>query len=228
MPRRVVSERAALSRERIVGAAVELIERHGPDGLSMRQLAAELDVGVMSLYNHVPNKAALVDEVAGFVLAGLEQVDDPRADYRDRARALARAFRAAALAHPRCMEMILTRRAASPAEFRLVEQALDIAYAAGFTDASALRAVRTFLAYAMGSALRETGPAALLARRPGDPVVPHDADWFRADDFPRLSTVCEAMSHPDPDNDFEFGLDLLIAAVENLRRQGSGAPNLPG
>lgn len=225
MPRRVVSERAVLSRERIVGAAVALIERQGPDGLSMRQLAAELDVGVMSLYNHVPNKAALIDEVAGHVLAGLDRVDDPKADYQDRARALARAFRAAALAHPRCMEMILTRRAASPAEFRLVEQALDIAYAAGFTDASALRAVRAFLAYAMGSALRETGPAALLAYRPGDPGLPHEADWFHADAFPRLTAVCGAITHPDPDHDFEFGLDLLIAAVENLRRQWSGAQN---
>ncbi|GLW11840.1 hypothetical protein Misp01_69680 [Microtetraspora sp. NBRC 13810] len=53
-----------LSRSRIVNAAVGLIEREGADAVSMRRIAGELRVGVMSLYNHVPSKAALLDGVA--------------------------------------------------------------------------------------------------------------------------------------------------------------------
>ena len=69
----------ALSRERIVVSAVELLEREGEDALSMRRIAADLGYGVMSLYNHVPNKAALLDAIAEHVMGALQFAADPRA-----------------------------------------------------------------------------------------------------------------------------------------------------
>src|SRR5687768_17449668 len=70
-----------LSRPRIVAAAIDLIEREGADAVSMRRIAGELGVGVMSLYNHVPNKAALLDAVAEAVLSEIEFADDPDAEW---------------------------------------------------------------------------------------------------------------------------------------------------
>ena len=49
---------SSLNRDLIVRTAVELIERDGINGVTMRRLAAELGTGAMSLYNHLPNKAA--------------------------------------------------------------------------------------------------------------------------------------------------------------------------
>lgn len=58
-----------LTRAAIVDTAIELADRDGIEGLSMRRIADRLGVGAMSLYRHVPNKDALLaemtDEIAG-------------------------------------------------------------------------------------------------------------------------------------------------------------------
>src|SRR3954453_9698535 len=94
-------ERRPLTRELIVRTSITLIERDGAKALSMRRIAAELGVGVMSLYNHVPNKDALLSAVAESVLAGLDVLDTdtdtdtgPGLDWKRSARALVAAFRA--------------------------------------------------------------------------------------------------------------------------------------
>jgi AcrR family transcriptional regulator len=61
-----------LTRERIITAAVELIEREGVEAVSMRRIAGLLGSGVMSLYNHVPSKAAVLDGVAERVMSGID------------------------------------------------------------------------------------------------------------------------------------------------------------
>ena len=53
--------RTPLNRERVLRAAVELADREGVDGLSMRRLSAELGVVPMALYKHVANKDELLD-----------------------------------------------------------------------------------------------------------------------------------------------------------------------
>jgi AcrR family transcriptional regulator len=59
----------ALTRERVVEAAIGLAERDGLAELSMRRLAAELGAGTMSLYNHVADKEDLFDGMVEHVLA---------------------------------------------------------------------------------------------------------------------------------------------------------------
>ena len=53
-----------LSVPAIVAAAIELLDREGPDALTMRRLGAELGVEAMSLYRHVPSRDALLDALA--------------------------------------------------------------------------------------------------------------------------------------------------------------------
>ena len=47
-----------LTRERILDAALRLVDEQGMAALSMRRLAAELGVDPMALYHHLPGKAA--------------------------------------------------------------------------------------------------------------------------------------------------------------------------
>jgi AcrR family transcriptional regulator len=63
------STASALTRERVVDAAIALAEREGLAELSMRRLAAELGAGTMSLYNHVADKEDLFDAMVEHVLA---------------------------------------------------------------------------------------------------------------------------------------------------------------
>ena len=57
----VTERRRPLDRRTILEAAVRFVDSEGLDALSMRKLGAELGVEAMSLYNHVPNKGALLD-----------------------------------------------------------------------------------------------------------------------------------------------------------------------
>lgn len=58
----------ALSRERLVAAALELINREGLDGLSMRALAEALEVKAASLYWHVRDRRELLELLAEAIL----------------------------------------------------------------------------------------------------------------------------------------------------------------
>ena len=159
-----------LTRERIVSAAVELIESEGVDALSMRRLAAQLGSGVMSLYNHIPGREALLDGVAEHVMSGIDVTTDPGASWEDQVRGQARAFRQVARAYPRCTMVVVSRPATSAVELRPIEQALATLRSAGFGGDDAIRVVRAFVAYVVGSLLREVGVApGLVPQRGAEP-----------------------------------------------------------
>lgn len=208
--------RVVLSKDRIIRAAVDLVERKGSDGLSMRGLAAELDVAVMSLYNHVPNKAALLDGIAEFVVGGMNLPDDAAADWTERGRALVRAYRKVARDYPRCAAIVYTRKIDIPTGLRQIELALAIAADAGFEGETAVRVMRALLAYAMGAHMRELGAAKMytLPRDPAQPLRELDAG-----EYPHVVDMREALLRHDPETDFEFGLDLLMTALDALPRR---------
>ena len=106
-----------ITRDVVLAAALEIIDRDGADALSMRRLARALDRDPMILYRHAPGKAALLDGVAETVLAQL-QVDSADPDWAGQLREVARRFRALALAHPHVVPLIVTRPLATPLGLR--------------------------------------------------------------------------------------------------------------
>ncbi len=210
-----------LSRDRIVASAVELLEREGEDALSMRRIAADLGYGVMSLYNHVPNKAALLDAIAEHVMGGLQFAADPQADWRDQARALVRTFREISRRYPRSVNVVIMRQLNSPAGLRPLELALATARAAGFDGVTAVRVMRTFVAYALGTVVND----ARLDQMHAGAAPGADLYTARLDpaEFPNTLALAGTLMQHDHEADFEFGLDLLIAAVAALPRAGGGS-----
>jgi AcrR family transcriptional regulator len=210
-----------LTRERIITTAVELIEREGVDAVSMRRIAAQLGSGVMSLYNHVPSKAALLDGVAERVMSGIDFSTEPDASWEDQVRAQARAFWQIARAHPRCT-MVVVSRPATSAAFRPMEYALATLRSAGFGGEDAVLVVRAFVAYIVGSLLREVGVApGLVPQRPlGQDQAVLEADrpiGLNPAEFPQVTSLSAELMQRDHDADFEFGLNLLVRAVADLR-----------
>jgi AcrR family transcriptional regulator len=224
-----VSEaRAALSRERIVRAAVTLIERDGADVVSMRRVAAELGVGTMSLYNHVPNKSALLDGVAEFILSDMEFASgdgtDPDADWRDQARGLAHSFRDVARRYPRSVLVVITRQPRSTVGLRPVEVALAAVRRGGFDGQEAVRLVRTVVSFVLGSLVNEIAvtsaedtAGAGAANAAGRAELPEELSWAG---FSNVRDLLPVLAEHDHDADFEFGLELLIGAMQALPRDG--------
>jgi Tetracyclin repressor-like, C-terminal domain len=103
-----------------------------------------------------------------------------------------------------------------------MENALATLRSAGFSSEDSARVVRAFVAYIGGSLLREVGVAPCLApQRPLNmdqsvraaerPTNPNPVE------FPQVMSMSEELLHRDHDAGFEFGLDLLVRAVSDLR-----------
>jgi AcrR family transcriptional regulator len=96
----------------LLTSASEILESEGPDGLSVRRIAAAAGVAPMGVYNHFESKFGIVEAlyVQGFqrladAMAAMTQIDDP-------AEALlegARAYRTLALAHPMAYQVMFLR-----------------------------------------------------------------------------------------------------------------------
>ncbi|HET7338516.1 MAG TPA: TetR family transcriptional regulator [Candidatus Dormibacteraeota bacterium] len=85
-------EQRGLTRDRLVEAALELINQDGLDGLSMRGLADRLDVKAASLYWHVRDRRELVELLANAILDSVSRPRE-RGTWRESVLALAAALR---------------------------------------------------------------------------------------------------------------------------------------
>ena len=74
--------RATLSRERIVDAAVELVDTEGIDALSLRRLGSSLGAHPTSMYRYFRKKEDLLRAVVDKVLAAVVPDLDPDAPWR--------------------------------------------------------------------------------------------------------------------------------------------------
>src|SRR6185437_14854218 len=89
------------SRDDVVEAALRILDDLGLPDLTMRRLAAALDVQPSALYWHFPNKQTLLAELADRIVAArrVPAAADPAADWRDAVRGEAAALRDALLAY---------------------------------------------------------------------------------------------------------------------------------
>jgi AcrR family transcriptional regulator len=197
---------------------VELIEREGASAVSMRRIASELGSGVMVLYDHVPSKAALLDGVAEQVLGDIDLTAAPGAGWEDQLRGQARAFWRKARAYPRCTMVVISRPVESAATLRPVERALTTLRDAGFGGDDAVRVVRAYVAYVAGSlvgVIPGLEPQRPLGQDPA--VLAADRPFLDPAEFPQVMSLSAELLNRDFEADFEFGLDLLIRAIADLR-----------
>jgi AcrR family transcriptional regulator len=205
-----------LTRNRIIMAAMDLIEAEGPQAASMTRLATELGCGLIPLYSHVPSTSALLDGIAATIMARLEAApaSAPGAGWPDQVRAQARAIRHAALAYPRCSVAVAGREPATAAMLRPTEHALATLRTAGFCGQDAVRIIRATAAYLTGSLVREVGGSAGLS-----PGLDRDEDRrprLRSAEFPQITSLAAELAQADPDADFELGMDLLVFGMNAL------------
>lgn len=208
--------RVVLTRELIVHAAVELVEREGARALSMRAVGAELGVSAMAMYRHVPSKGALIEGIAEYVMTGLDVPEDPATDWKAGARALMRAFRAIAQEYPRSLALVVASRIAIPVGLRAIERALSLCADAGLDGPTSVHVTRAMMAYALGSQLRE----ATQGRRQDGEDDDHAATVATLSAGSVASLPAGPAEHR-PDADFEFGLELFLSAIESM---GQHAP----
>ncbi|MGB8386090.1 MAG: TetR family transcriptional regulator, partial [Dermatophilaceae bacterium] len=111
------SQRAALSRDRVLQAALQVVDTEGLHALTMRRLGRQLDRDPMTLYRYAANREALLDGVAELVLAHLVIPTDVP-DWARQLRTTAHQFRQLALNHPNVVPLLVTRPLRTPLGLR--------------------------------------------------------------------------------------------------------------
>jgi AcrR family transcriptional regulator len=205
---------AKFTHAQLQSAALRLLDREGLSGLSMRALADELGTGAMTLYNYVPQREAINLLVVEAVIAQARWERVPDADWREDVRAIAFALWRAVRSHPHAIPLILTRRSRAPAVFEITEALLDALARSGRSGPELLVAFRAVSALIMGLAQAElAGPLSLQAAESADETIAR----FRAlpaERFPHLIEIASAALESTAEEEFEAGLDLLLAGLD--------------
>lgn len=141
--------RGALNRDRIIEAALELIDSEGLDGLSARQLAARLGCKAMSLYNHVASMDDLLDGIVDHLLASVLRTSPPQSEVA----ASALAYLRLAERHPEAFILVATRVWRGPNAKAAAMAFVSYFQAMGCTEQESLRRARVLGAYLNGSGL---------------------------------------------------------------------------
>ena len=210
--------RESLSRQRILEAAIRLVDDKGMEALSMRRLGAELGVEAMSLYNHVRDKD---DVLVGIVEMVMSEFDPPAShgDWHEDARNSAREWRRMLTRHPNVMTLMAEQRKplTSPGAMRPMDSALGVLRSAGLDVRDASQAFHAFGGYIMGFVMMEQGMMLGHGEADQDHLIEHAqfAEMVAAGELPHLTEALPVLNECAADEQFEFGLDLLVRGVES-------------
>lgn len=224
--------RTALSTERVLTAALQILDADGLHALSMRRLAHSLDREAMTLYRYARNKAALLDGVVELVVGQLH-VDPDAPDWRAELQQLARAFRHLCLAHPSVVALLATRPEATPlglrpsSTMRLLEDFLQLLIQAGFTPADALHAYRLYFGFLNGHALAERQEHADKPEETED-LLRLTLHRLPPEQYPQLRTLTAEFGRYDGAAQLDQGIQMMLSGLEShFQPASSGTSGQP-
>ncbi len=206
--------REPLTRDRVVEAALRIMDEEGLDAVSMRRVAREVGVEAMSLYHHVEDKEDLLDGICEHVMAGFE-FPEPVEDWAENCRRGARAWRRLLQSHPAVMRLFAEQRGPvrTVDSMRPMEFALRLLRGAGLSDRDTAQAFHAFGGYIQGFVMMELGS---IAGGTDEAHLKAHSELVSAlpEEFEALVAVSPYFAECDADEQFEFGLDLLIRGLE--------------
>lgn len=207
-----------LSRETILEAGLRIVDRDGIEGLTMRRLASALGVNPMSIYHHLPGKAAVLSGLVQEVFAQVSVTPpDDGACWQDRLKHAARAYRGVLRAHRNLALQIVSDTAAVSDSLAVAgEPFYDALERAGLPPRAVVEGVNTLVDFVHGFMLGEAssteetfdlGPDLLERVRQLPPGA-----------APALTRVAEALGEEglryEFDAGFESGVAIVVRGIE--------------
>jgi TetR/AcrR family tetracycline transcriptional repressor len=187
------------TRDDVARAALHILDEFGLPDLTMRRLAAALDVQPSALYWHFPNKQTLLAELADRIVtqAGQERAES---DASPGGRAAAATLRDALLTYRDGAEVVSTTLALGLGSSAARDRLAAAIIADGFDADIAHRAATALLHFVLGH-------------------VSHEQQRMQYDSIGVVvaDASISAAGHDDPSTEFAFGVDLLIGGLELSR-----------
>ena len=213
----------SLSRDRIVEAAVALLDELGESGLTFRALSERLATGPGAIYWHVSDKRDLLTAACDAVVA--RTLDAPRPDQSPEAavRALALGLFDAIDAHP-WVGAALVRAPGQLPMVRVLERLGQPLQALGVPADAQWAAVSTLLHYILGVSAQNAANAHVAQVHGLDRTI-FLADvattWSQLDaaDYPFTRGIAAQLREHDDRADFLVGIDLILAGLAARRRR---------
>ena len=205
-----------LSRAKILQVALQRADTEGLEALSMRKLAQALGVKAMSLYHHVANKDDIIDGMVDLVVGEIA-LPSLAVDWQMAMRQRATSAHAVLLRHPWATMAMMSRVNVGPAMLRYIETTLACLVEAGFSYPMADYVWNAIDSHIYGFTLQALN-------------FPFEADTYAAvakdyvamippQQYPYLNQLTQHVidGRHDGRHDFEFGLNLLLKGLEELR-----------
>ena len=220
--RRAEKRNKALSKLRIVEAAVAILDADGESALTVRALARTLATGSGAIYWYIAGKDDLLALVADVIITGVMADIAPGLEPRERVRALGLAVFDAIDAHP-WLGAQLGREPRQPAVLAIFEgigfplTALDVPERLLFDAWSAL------VNYVIGVAGQNAASARLMPRdvKRLDFLATVAARWAQLDPatHPFLRLMAKRLPEHDDRKQFLAGLDLILTGIDEEGRR---------
>jgi AcrR family transcriptional regulator len=211
--------RAPLTKERVLRAALALADAGGEEALTMRSLGKKLGVEAMSLYNHVANKEDILDGLVDIVFSEIEVPSPGEAGWKGAMRRRAISVREALNRHRWAVGLMEGRMNPGPAGLRHHDAVMGCLREAGFPFRAAVHASSVMDAYIYGFALQEKNLPFDTPDQVSEVMEIQRRHVPEMADYPYLVEVASEMAKAGYDyaTEFEFGLDLILDALERFR-----------
>ena len=213
--------RQPLSRDRILRAALELVDESGIASLTMRRLAQGLGFEAMSLYNHVANKDDVLDGILDLVLAESEP-PAPAGEWDAAVRRSAISVHEALRRHPWSCTLLMSPGHIRPARLQYMDLLLGRLRQAGFSAETTYHAYHVLDGYIFGFSLWETTHT--YTAEEVSKFEAAFAETITTDAYPHLHEHAQQHFSEGPHregNAFELGLDLIVGGLSKLRDTAS-------
>ena len=203
-----VGQRTPLSRDRVVEAALELVDAEGPDALTMRALGRALGVEAMSIYEYTSGKDELVQAVMERLLEELELPTSGHPDWKQRVRDVVGAWLRLAERHPKAFPLLYRERPFFPRDLYFPEEIYDALRQAGFDEPATVTAYGAIALFVNGALMRGSPTTSGTSSR-WDDAPPFDDEVF-----PRIAELLPYAHSLAWRTLFDHGLELLLSGLE--------------
>ncbi|WP_203822762.1 TetR/AcrR family transcriptional regulator [Paractinoplanes ferrugineus] len=204
----------ALSRGRIVEAAIEVLDATGEAGLTVRSLTAHLSTGRGAIYHHVANKEGLLasaaDDIVGRVTAGAGDDEDPEQSIR----LLALGIFDAIDAHP-WVGTQLSREPGQPAVFRIWKSIGSQLQRLGVPGPARADAGSALVNYILGATAQYAAGPRRVTSDPDRKAYLDDlaARWAQHDPDPIVQDAASHLPEHDDRAQFLAGVDIFLTGI---------------
>ena len=201
-------------------AALELADREGLDGLTMRKLGEALGVEAMSLYNYFASKDELL---AGLIDIVFSEIEVPRqGGWKSAMRRRAISALAALSRHRWAVGLMESSTRPGPSNLGHHEAVLKRLREAGFSVALTAHAYSALDSYTYGFAQQQIGLPFDTGEQAGE-VAEQILGQNVAADYPYLGEI--AIQHVmkpgySYSKEFEYGLDLILDGLSRALEKG--------